>query len=476
MSVCPAWAMASPVGFALLDAEGKCLLANPALCAFLGVSTEALLGTPFHACLPSVDVACWTEEWRRLLVGLPSSLRAERAFVRQDGGTVWGEVISTASSTRHSVIIQILDVTERKVREGELRETQARLAKASRRMLLSAESAGIGFWEYDVVADRADWDDGMLRIYGIQREEFTERWESYVHPEDLDAARMLMREAVLSGTNCRQEFRILRPDGESRHIRSLFTCTRDAQGNPLHMGGINEDITNQKRAALSLREALQNEKTLRDQAESAAERIRESLAEKNILLKEIHHRVKNNLQIISSLLAMQSRKLKDPGALKIFMECRERIQFMARLHSQIYASDNVSRIDIGKSLEETARLIMLTQAPEGCAISVHSRLASLELDIDTAQVLGLIATELIMNSLKHAFNDRLFGTLTLELRDGERRAMTVGDDGIGLPDARGLEHHAHMGLNLVQSLARQIGGTCQVASGPPAGTRITIYF
>jgi two-component sensor histidine kinase len=123
--------------------------------------------------------------------------------------------------------------------------------------------------------------------------------------------------------------------------------------------------------------------------------------------------------------------LKDAGAAEIFAECRERIQFMARLHEQLYNSGNLSRIDFGKNLVEIAETLLHSHTPAGCQLALKKNIEPLELDVDSSQVLGLLATELLLNSLKHAFAGRRSGTITLELHGGEQNTMAVSDDGVG---------------------------------------------
>lgn len=208
----------------------------------------------------------------------------------------------------------------------------------------------------------------------------------------------------------------------------------------------------------------------------AEEKIRASLEEKENLLKEIHHRVKNNLQIISSLLLLQASKLKDAEAAEIFAECRERIQFMARLHEQLYTSGNLQRIEFGKNLSEIAGTLLHSHSPAGCQLTLVKRIDPLVLDVDTSQVLGLLATELLLNSLKHAFAGRKTGVIGVELHSGEKNTLVVSDDGIGLPPGFDSLKSGRMGMNLAHALARQIRGEAVISNNPGGGTRVTVGF
>jgi PAS domain S-box-containing protein len=149
-----------------------------------------------------------------------------------------------------------LDVTER-------RRAQQELERANERMRLAAQADGIGFWEYDLVADRPLWDDEMLRIYGISREDFTatgEAWEAFLHPDDQSKTARGLRETwEASDGVLEQRFRIIRPDGEVRHIRSSALVSRDAAGTPLRVTGVNFDFTDKRRAEEAAMAAHQRE-------------------------------------------------------------------------------------------------------------------------------------------------------------------------------------------------------------------------
>lgn len=208
----------------------------------------------------------------------------------------------------------------------------------------------------------------------------------------------------------------------------------------------------------------------------AEEKSRASLEEKENLLKEIHHRVKNNLQIISSILLLQASKLKDAEAAEIFAECRERIQFMARLHEQLYTSGNLQRIEFGKNLSEIAESLLHSHSPSGCQLTLVKRIDPLGLDVDTSQVLGLLATELLLNSLKHAFAGRKTGIIRVELHSGPKNTMVISDNGIGLPPNFESVKSGRMGMNLAHALAKQIRGEAVISNNPEGGTCVSVGF
>jgi two-component sensor histidine kinase len=188
-----------------------------------------------------------------------------------------------------------------------------------------------------------------------------------------------------------------------------------------------------------------------------AERLARALREKDVLLKEIHHRVKNNLQIISSLLNLQSRRIKDPQTLEMFRESCDRIQLMALIHQKLYSSVDLAQLDFNDYLHSLAAMILRSYSLRSRNVKVDFKLQEqLQLSLDLAIPLGLITSELISNSLKHAFPRGSRGTITLEITqsDGDVK-LCVSDDGQGLPSDFSMEQPASLGLRLVKMLAEQ---------------------
>ncbi len=201
-----------------------------------------------------------------------------------------------------------------------------------------------------------------------------------------------------------------------------------------------------------------------------------SLGEREILLKEVHHRVKNNLQVISSLLGLEAEKLADPAARAVFKECRDRIHSMARLHQQLYARGEFAHVDFGAHLREMAEMLVDAHAPAGCRVTLNVRAEPLALDLDSAVTLGLVANEVLLNALKHAFTGRTQGVLELQIRHGSTSEIVVCDDGVGLPPDFDPKRNAGLGLELIFGLMQQIHGAAKIENAPGGGTCTTLTF
>jgi PAS domain S-box-containing protein len=207
----------------------------------------------------------------------------------------------------------------------------------------------------------------------------------------------------------------------------------------------------------------------------AARLIEKSLHEKEILLKEIHHRVKNNLQVISSLLSLQTPRLKDEEDRKFFLDTRNRVTSMALIHENLYRSDDFSRIDMADYLRNLVSHLSQSYLGDGDTVRSAVDCENVLLDMDAAIPCGLLVVELVSNSFKHAFNGGRSGTLRVELveKDGELR-LSVEDDGPGLPAGVDPFERDSLGYKLVDALSRQLAGRLELSS--QGGFRTAVSF
>ena len=180
------------------------------------------------------------------------------------------------------------------------------------------------------------------------------------------------------------------------------------------------------------------------------------MAEKEVLLKEVHHRVKNNLQIVSSLLQLQSQTLKDPEAIKVLRESQNRIESISLIHKNLYTSANIGQIDVADYIDNLAASLLISYQICPGKIGLETDIDSVSLNVDQAIACGLVINELISNSLKHAFPNQQAGTISIALRNvGNRIKMTIRDNGIGLPDNLDWTTTDSLGLSLVYDLVTE---------------------
>jgi two-component sensor histidine kinase len=188
--------------------------------------------------------------------------------------------------------------------------------------------------------------------------------------------------------------------------------------------------------------------------------------------------VKNNLQIVSSLLRLQSSKFADPAVRDVFTECRDRINAMARLHEQLYDERGQSQLDFAPHLRELAETLLRSHEPVGCKLMLNVSADHVPLDLDESILLSLIANELLLNALKHAYHGRAKGILDAELgATRDRVTLTVRDDGNGfvVPPTKFQEQHG-TGMNLVEAMSHQLGGDFVINRTPAGGMCAIISF
>ncbi len=284
----------------------------------------------------------------------------------------------------------------------------------------------------------------------------------YAAPESLftavhaaDRRRILLSWELLTRTNrpMDEECRIVRPDNTIRWIRGRAFPVEDDAGTPYRIVGIADDITRRK---------------LSDES------IRRSLREKETLLKEVHHRVKNNLQLVSSLLNLQASYIRTPEDKELFLESQNRIHSMTLVHEELYRSDDLSCVNFTDYLPKLAHKLMAVFAM-GKHIRLRTDIQPLSFPVDTAIPCGLIINELLTNALKHAFHGREEGTVQLSVtRERNVVRLVIQDDGTGFPQGYDPDTARTLGMQLVRSLVDQLGAVLTI--DVVEGTTFTIAF
>ena len=205
--------------------------------------------------------------------------------------------------------------------------------------------------------------------------------------------------------------------------------------------------------------------------------LKVTVRQKETLLKEVHHRVKNNLQLVSSLLSLQARNVDNETVSEILRNSQIRIGTMALLHKKLYSSEDIGNVPVQDYVENLSEAIADAYETDMCKVKLHIDIADVKFGLDTAVPLGLILNEIITNSYKYAFGDRSEGNISISLvhLDGERYKLTVGDDGIGLPKGFDIAKSNSLGLELVNVLTEQLSGNVTCVS-TKKGTKYSITF
>ncbi|QKQ73784.1 PAS domain S-box protein [Nostoc sp. TCL240-02] len=235
-----------------------------------------------------------------------------------------------------------------------------------------------------------------------------------------------------------------------------------------------DQVTVQLAIAIQQSSIFEQAQTELVQRQKAQIKLKNALAEKEVLLKEVHHRVKNNLQIVSSLLQLQSQTLKDPEAIKVLRENQNRIESISLIHKNLYTSANFGQIDVADYISNLAASLLISYQIWPNRITLETNIDSVNLNVDQAIACGLVINELISNALKHAFPNQQVGTISIALRNiNNNIEMTIQDNGIGLPDNLDWTNTDSLGLSLVYDLVtEQLEGNITLERNHGTGFKI----
>ena len=394
----------------------------------------------------------------RLRLGIPLDAIGKR----REGTTFAMEVSSTAveiGGERRFVMV-VRDVTERDRTESERRKAEARF-----RSLVEQIPAVTFMGSLNEDKNEFYVSPQIEALLGFSQEEWLSDpflWFNQLHPDDRSYCNQEFARGCITGGPFRAEFRALTREGKVVWVHGEARVVRDEDGRPMFIQGVAYDITESKRAEEAVR--------------AGAEQLKASLEEKDVLLKEIHHRVKNNLQVISSLLKLQATHIEDPAALEMFNESRHRIQTMALVHEKLYQSESFSRVDFGEYARSLSTLLASTYRDKAARLALKTEIEEVSLGVDIALPLGLIINELISNSLKYAFPNGGEGEVRIGMNrvGDDQLQLIVADNGIGFPADVDFRKTETLGMQLVLALTGQIGGSVELRSD--AGTEFRILF
>ncbi|MEG4340375.1 PAS domain S-box protein [Microcoleus sp. D3_18_C2] len=379
----------------------------------------------------------------------------EYRIFRPDGQIRWIRARAFPIRNQAGQVYRIVgiaeDISESKQAEKTIRESEERFRQLAENIqdsvwLMSAEFTDLLYLS-----------PAYEQIWGRSREELYAdplKMMEWVHPED----KILLEEAmgrVLQGESTNTEYRIFLPEGTIRWVCDRAFPIYDESGKIYRIAGIGEDISDRK-----LTDA----------------RIQAALREKEVLLKEIHHRVKNNMQVISSLLQLQAQYIEDEATLTLFEESQTRIHSMALIHEQLYQSEHLDRIALSPYVENLVANLYQSFGCGNTSIKFNLKVDPIYLNIETAIPCGLIINELVSNSLKYAFISSLAGEISINFHEinNSQFHLTIQDNGRGFSANFDLENTETLGLRLVKMLAYQLEASIAIDS--QRGTCYSLIF
>jgi two-component sensor histidine kinase/PAS domain-containing protein len=325
--------------------------------------------------------------------------------------------------------------------QSEQENARKKLTALALQLQTAQSVSNVGSWTYSPDNDEVTWSDEMYRIYGTVR---TEK-----EPELADHARFMshgnwdnLRKAIAgtveTGDPYEMEMEIMHPGGSSKIVLSRGQLIHSPATNEAMLIGTSQDVTE-----LKCKEKI----------------IEASLREKETLLKEIQHRVKNNMQVISSLLSMQSQFAFDERDARLFQNSQDRIRSMSLVYDQLYMSHDLAEINLKEYINELSANLINSCSLNADGISSRIEVDNIDVNLDIAIPCGLLVNELITNSLKHAFPDNRTGSIRISMRkDGNMLDLVISDNGVGLPEYLDVSTKPTLGMTLLHTLVEQLGG------------------
>lgn len=430
----------------LVDTQGNILWNNNQFQKIIGIHNNAEL--------KHFQIADYHPAWALEIVrneGIPTAIRdgvwvGETALLGNDGTEIPVSQMILSHKNERGVIeylsTLIRDITPLKQAETALQQAKDRLQAA-----------------IDAVPGFVSWIGNDLRYKGVN--------QHLASKFNLSPENFIDREVGFLENS--QDF--------AKFVRN-FLASKDLASSQVVNVKINGAIRNYLMAAQKYQQGsaaitVGIDITDRNQAETE---LRASLKEKEVLLKEIHHRVKNNLQVISSLLKLQSGYIDNPSTLALFTDSQNRVKAMALIHEKLYQSSDLSRIQVSDYIQKLTNNLFQSYSVNASAVKLIVDIDDVFLDVDTAIPCGLIINELISNSLKYAFSGREQGEISLEfhLIEPQKYRLKISDNGVGLPPDFSLEETESLGLQLVWNLTEQLGGNIKLYSNN--GTCFEITF
>jgi PAS domain S-box-containing protein len=452
-------------GLVRFDTEGRIAGWSKSAERIVGYTEEEAIGQYSSLMFTPEDIAAGEPEKELAKATRDGRAEDERWQVRKDGSRFWGSGVMNSMRNADGQLFGyykvIRDLTARKQAEEAVRRSEDQL----RRFVDNVKDYALV--QVDRESNITSWNIGAQRMFGYQEHEILLRPISILLTADDRAANLALQDLELAASEGRFEAErwMVRKDQTLFISRWVTTPIRDDSGQLLGFA-----------------------KVLRDETERRASeaRLRASLLERETLIKEIHHRVKNNLQVIVSLLSLQSNQIADLTVRSMFQDTQNRVQAIASIHENLYSSADLANIEFG---EYTRRLVedlyaFFGGSPDRIRLEIDT--ADLVLDITQAIPLGLILNEVVVNCLKHAFPEGRKGRIKIKLGYVDKRSspeqtldegmgqLSIEDDGIGMPKDFSFERADSMGMYLVRVLGRQLRAVISLEQ--QIGTRFVLTF
>jgi PAS domain S-box-containing protein len=448
----------------LLDLDGKIASWNSGAERCKGYRAEEVIGKHFGTFYAREDVDAGLPAYELKLAVQNGCYEDEGWRIRKDGSRFWARVSISALRDATGKLVGFGKVT-RDLTERVLPNEQFRLAiEATPTGMMMINQSG------EIVLVNAQ----LEKMFGYARQELLGKPATTVVPE-LRAALPSEPRAITLGAGL--DLHGLHRDGTEVPVEIGLNPLHTSEGDFVLSSVV--DITERKRAEREREGLLGQFKTLNAELEQRVQTrtadLSIALQEREVLLQEIHHRVKNNLYVIASLMEMQARLLPQGDGRHALQECQGRVHAIALIHEKLYQAKNYAEVPFADYIRGLASEIFQATGVSPEAVSLVLSIGDVTIAVDKAIPCGLILNELISNALKHGFPDGRHGTIRVELAraDNGRLRLAVADDGIGFPEGFNLREQKSLGLRLLGTLAKQLDATLTSSGSGGASFELT---
>jgi PAS domain S-box-containing protein len=438
----------SPVGVYLFQ-DNIIIYSNPKFAEMLGYTRNEISNKFFEQLVYADDLQKVRETISELVNNKQAAGYVQFRGVKKDGTIIDLEEYGSSMIFRHRPARYgtIIDITEHKQAEEALRESEQKyhdIIDNATDLIQSVTPEG------NIIYVNQAW----MKTLGYSETDIPHlSLKDIIHPDSLSHCIVAFKRLLSEENIGTIEAVFITKDGKKISVEGNVNC-RFINGKPAYTRGIFRDITERKQME---------------------DKIAKSLKEKEMLLKEIHHRVKNNMQVISSLLYMQAKTLKDETVKDILRESQNRIKSIALVHEKLYQSTDLDRIDYSDYLRKITDHLFESYQVDPNIIKLQLNLENVFMHINKAVPCSLILNEMISNSLKHAFPKGRTGMITIDVKKkADMYILIYSDDGIGIPEGITFERTESLGMQLIYGLVKQISGSIELER--KGGTRYTITF
>lgn len=421
--------------FCVTGLDGKFRFVNSNFCLALGYTRSFLLSNPYSQFIHKDDLCKTANEVNKILLKHKSLHKFHNRYLKANGEIIYLEWVGTYDVNRKCILATAKDITEKIIKEQELWQKEIFLD-------YTKKIANLGFWSFNFISEELSWSKEMYEIFEIEHSclsfhEINNNYSNVLRDNSARWSNLNLKKIQVQDKQTTEK-KIQLHSGKVKWIKETTEKIYDRTGKLIRIDGISQDISESK---------------------FYQETIIRIIEEREMLIKELHHRVKNNMQVISSMLNLQAHSITDNHLKSIFTDSQQRIKSMATVHDLLYQSANLNTIDFKNYLENLVNGVVNTFKYPEQKIQIKIKTDNIEFSLEKAIPLGLLINELTTNTVKHGFCVTTKGEISIELYTDNysKHVLIYKDNGKGFESAKNIQEQ-NFGMELLENLVEQLEG------------------